>query len=121
MKATLGVVAACALVTAGPLLTVPVRAAISQHTGTVVLSSTHCVLAGVLQADDAHYFCYTVGDDGLTGTYFEDLRAKCVASAGTTCVPTTEATSTTKVGLPAFTRVTAGNHVWLFDRTTRRD
>lgn len=119
MKTTLGVVAACALVTAGSLLPAPVRAAINQHHGTAAISSTYCVNAGVLQANDADYFCYTLGNDGAAGAYFEDLRAACVASTGTTCVPTTEAESTAVVDLSAFSRVTAGRHTWLFDRTTR--
>lgn len=38
-------------------------------------SSTGCVAVGVLQpTDDALYFCFTVGNDGFTWTYNQNIR-----------------------------------------------
>jgi hypothetical protein len=38
-------------------------------------SSTGCATAGVLQpTDDAIYFCWTVGNDGFTWSYVQNIR-----------------------------------------------
>jgi hypothetical protein len=49
----------------------PLNGAANQRSG----SSTSCGAPGALQpTDDATYFCWTPGNDGLTWTYLENLR-----------------------------------------------
>jgi len=53
----------------------PLSGAVNQRNGTRAVSSTDCVIVGVLQpTDDARYFCWTRGNDGFTWTYLENLR-----------------------------------------------
>lgn len=53
----------------------PAGGAVNQRSGTIALSSTNCVIVGVLQpTDDALYFCYTIGNDGFTWTYLRNQR-----------------------------------------------
>ncbi len=67
--------------TAGPNLEnrvdadAPASGAVNQRNGTRAVSSTDCVIVGVLQpTDDALYFCFTVGNDGFTWTYLRNQR-----------------------------------------------
>jgi len=49
--------------------------AANQRNGTVAVSSNNCTIVGVLQpTDDALYFCWTLGNDGFTWTYAQNLR-----------------------------------------------
>jgi hypothetical protein len=49
----------------------PVSGAVNQRSG----SSTSCSIPGVLQpTDDAIYYCWTAGNDGLTWTYLKNIR-----------------------------------------------
>jgi hypothetical protein len=53
----------------------PASGAVNQRSGTRAVSSTDCVIVGVLQpTDDARYWCWTLGNDGFTWTYLENLR-----------------------------------------------
>jgi hypothetical protein len=53
----------------------PSGGAANQRSGTIALSSTNCVIVGVLQpTDDALYHCWTLGNDGFTWTYLRNQR-----------------------------------------------